>query len=188
MDQVIENERKCRNTESLVLDASGKEQKPTKPAKTPGAPGKRQQQQQGNGGNTSPATPRTQSGGPGGSTKSPGKGDEKGKKGKRSQGKQGDSSGGSDSEARSNKGKPLSQYDGKYMTELPPAEQCCVYWLWVKKDGTSMCNNHREGKDCKLPHKPNPSDAAKKTKQYAKLFAEHGQPNGPPKGVAGKAS
>ena len=186
MDRLIEDERKRRNTDSLVLDASGKEQRPPKqvaPAATHGSGG-------GGGGGGGGG-----SGGPG-RGKGDGKGGKKGDKGGKNGGGRGNGKGpdgkptksppqsprsdsGSDSEG--GKGKRTRDFEGLNIKDLEPDQKCCAYWFWHDANtGKSRCKNHREGRECPAPHLDKATNGIKKTKVWKKCQASYGHPNGPP--------
>ena len=176
IDKLVSDDRKRRNTESLVLDASGKPQTPKE--KKPGAPGRRK----GNGGEGDPATttagPAVAGGsGPDPKGKGKGKGKDKGKDGKKR--KKGDAKpGGGSSGSESD----TNQWPGKTIAEIPEAERCCAYYLWVKEDGTSRCSKFNAGKPCNAPHTLKPSKAMLESKVVAKLKDKFGKPNCPASG------
>ena len=183
IDKLIDDDRKKRNTESLVLDASGKEQKPKK---QPGAPGRRKKGEDQGG----DADDSTRSAMPGVPSDSKGKGKGKGKDGK-GKGKGGkDGKGDAQQQASgyessgSYKGKPAKEYAGKSPSELPEADRCCAHFLWVRKDGTSFCKKFNQGVECYAQHVP-PSKcpkAMKSTNTFNKLKTEHGPMNCPESG------
>ena len=79
--------------------------------------------------------------------------------------------------------KQLKDYPGKDISEIPESERCCCQYLWVKKDGTSVCWKYAAGKHCPNgKHLTKPTEAMKGTKVFAKLKAERGAPNVPAKG------
>ena len=188
IDKLVADDRKRRNTESLVLDASGKEQRPDKQPKQPGAPGKRQQQ----GGDANPThTPGAPAVSGGNDQAGKGKGKGKGKDGKgKKRGNANDSDGGDTNHSGSEAGwqqaktkKKTAEYDGKEISEVPEADRCCAHYLWVRKDGWSLCRNFAKGRQCPNgKHVTNPSKAMTETKVYARLVAENGRANVPANG------
>ena len=166
---MVSDNRRKRNTESLILDASGKEQR----SKKPGAPGPRKGA---DGPGKSPP-----GGSPDDSLKPKGKGDGKGGK---KRGKRGDgvAPGGADSDKD---GYATDTFPGKAIKDIPAAERCCVFYLWARKDGKSQCKAARDGKACKTPHCDKPSKAMLESKVYAKYCQLWGKPNGPAKPASG---
>ena len=187
IDKLIAEDRKRRNTESLVLDASGQEQK--LPKKQPGAPGRRKKGD-GQGGD---ADPPVKPGAPGvlgdggGKGKGKGKGKEKGKNkgGERDAASQqaqdsGYESSGSDRSTR----KRVADFPGKAPKDLPEDQRCCAHFLWVRPDGTSFCKKFNKGVECHARHLP-PSKcpkAMKGTNTWAAMRARHGEMNCPEAG------
>ena len=170
VDKLVADNRRRRNTESLVLDASGKEQR----QKKPGAPGPRKEP---------PSGKAPPGGSPDGPTKPhKGKGDGKGKGKDRKKRAQG---GGAASDTESDGGYATDQFPGKAISEIPEADRCCVFYLWARKDGKSQCKNARNGKACKYPHCEKPSKAMLDSKLYAKYSQLWGKPNGPAKPASG---
>ena len=189
IDKLIADDRKRVNTESLVLAASGKEQQP-RTAK--GAPGTRKAAKQAAAaaaaaaGNHHPAAP--------GLTTSPkgGKGKGKGKDGK---GKGKNAANGYDSGAESDGTgrKKTSDFQGKPVAEVPKDKRCCLHYLWVRKDGPSLCDAYNKGIACwKGPHLKRGTPEMLATNLYARMKSEHGKPNcpadGPPKKPAAPAA
>ena len=175
IDKLVADDRKRRNTESLVLEASGKHQTPKEPKK-PGAPAGTKQPK---GGGDATTTTTAAPGVTGGLTQDPkgkGKGKGKGKDGKKGKGK-GDGKSGNASGSESDGGWP-----GKTIAEVPEADRCCAHYLWVRKDGSSLCSKFNAGKPCHAPHTLKPSKAMLETKVVAKLKHKFGPPNCPASG------
>ena len=175
IDKLVADDRKRRNTESLVLEASGKHQTPKE--KKPGAPGRRKGHEGGGDATTTTSAGPATAGGHAQDPKGKGKG--KGKKGKEGKkGKKGDDNSGNASGSDSESG----QWPGKTIAEIPEAERCCAHYLWVKKDGSSLCSKFNAGKECHAPHTLKPSKAMLESKVYAKLKHKFGPPNCPASG------
>ena len=181
VDKLVADDRKRKNKESLVLEASGKPQAP--PKKQPGAPGPRKR---GDADANTPAAPGVTGGGkPGSDGKGKGKG--KGKKGDgKGPGKnQGSWSDGGNTDAESDpkgKGNPkkkTEEYPGKKVEDIPKDQRCCIHYCWVKKDGTSFCYKFNKGIQCHAPHLVKPTKAMMETKVYNRLKDQHGPPNCP---------
>ena len=107
----------------------------------------------------------------------------KDKDGKKHQGSWADG-GNTDTEGAKGKGKQkrTDEYPGKKIEDIPEADRCCAHYLWVKKDGTSLCSKFNAGKQCHAPHTLKPSKAMLETKVVAKLKHKFGPPNCPASG------
>ena len=150
MDQMVMDDRKRRNNESLVRAASGKDQQPPrKPQATPGpkstAPG---------------VTPDPKKG-----KKGDGKDKKKGKPGS-SSGSDSES-GGSASDTNNPFARPLSEFKGTDIAEVPAEQLCCLHHCW------GIC---KRGEKCKHNHLDKCTAAMRGTKSYARLLAFYGDP------------
>ena len=167
MDKLIRDTRRRRNAESLVLEASGKEQPSKHKVSVPAAM-------------LPDAVPAMAALSPGVPSPSPdpkkGKGKGKGGKGK------GKGQSGSDSET----GYATDQYPGTAINDIPEAERCCVFHLYVDKNGETCCKPTKNGKPCKMQHLQQPTKAMLNSKVYTKYCTLWGQPNAFP-AVAGGA-
>ena len=72
-------------------------------------------------------------------------------------------------------------------------KRCCLHYLWVRKDGTSLCDCFNKGIACwKGPHLAKATPEMLTTKIYARMKHEHGKPNcpegGPKKAPAAPAT
>ena len=151
---MVKNVRHERNFQSLVLDASGKEQIPAKPKTV--MPGQRLGPEQPGG--KSGDSPSGGRGGGGGAVDGGGggKGDKGGKKGGRG-GKRG--GGGADSEAES------------MHSSIPPDQRCCIRSLWGK------CPMKPE--ECTYGnHLTIPTEFVKRHQMYQDWVKKYGDPPG----------
>ena len=169
IDKIIDDDRMRRNNESLVLAASGKEQKPTKPAAPTGRIG------DGGGG---------ASGGGGAGGKAGGKGGKESKGGRNGKKQSGTSSGESsesDSESSSGKGpyaKSLDDFKGTLIKDVPQDQLCCLHFAW------GLC---KRGDKCNYPHIEACTPAMRKTKNFKRLADYYGSPEDYKKRAAAKA-
>ena len=163
----------------MVLAASGKEQAPKGPK---AAPGTRKAAEQAAAaaaaaaaaGSTHPAAP--------GLTTSPkgGKGKGKGKDGGKKGGKGGNNGYDSGAESDGSGRKKTSDYPGKPLADVSKEKRCCLHYLWVRRDGTSLCDAFNKGIACwKGPHLQKGTPEMLATNVYARVKAEHGKPNCP---------
>ena len=66
---------------------------------------------------------------------------------------------------------------------MPEADRCCLQYLWVNKDGHSLCWAYNRGKECPHGrHIVDPPKSVMQTKLYARLKDQHGKHNVPKKG------
>ena len=84
--------------------------------------------------------------------------------------------------------KKTSEFQGKDLDSVPAEKRCCLHYLWIRKDGTSLCDSYNKGIACwKGPHLARATPEMLATKIYARMKHEHGKPNcpsdGPPKKV-----
>ena len=162
IDRIITDDRMRRNNESLILAASGKEQKPPKQA-TPGL-------KDGGGG-----------GGGGRGGKADGKGGKTGRNGKKPTGGSTSNASDSDSESESGKGpysKPLDDFKGTLIKDVPEDQLCCLHFAW------GLC---KRGDNCKYPHVDACTPAMRKTKNFKRLAHYYGNPEDYKKKAAAKA-
>ena len=127
IDTMVEDARFKRNAESLVIQASGKEQKPrpAKPAKPTDGGGKGGKGGKDGNAETPPKDPK----GKGKGDKDKGKGKGKGKD-KTSSGSESDGS--------------KKRTDGKTTKEIPPDQMCCIKNLWGKCERNPSPHAHRD--------------------------------------------
>ena len=151
IDQVIADKRRRRNTESLILDASGKPQTPKKPT----APGPKKE----------PKAPPPKSGNPGGGGNPSGPATKSPKKEGKGSGK-------------SDKDKAAEKAAWDEFKKIPESDRCCLYYLWKDAKGFSRCNR---GESCPHGHKSTPSKAVMGSKIYAIYAERYGERNGPGK-------
>ena len=155
MDKVIADVWRKRNSNSLVHEASGKEQPSKHKVSAPATA-------------TPDAVPAAAVVPKGTPPPSPGLKKGKGKgKGK------GQSGSGSDSET----GFGTDQYPGVEIKDIPEDQRCCIFHLYVDKNGASCCKTAKSGKECKMQHLPHATKAMLKSKVYNKYCALWGMPN-----------
>ena len=160
MDTMIVDQRDKRNTQSLILQASGKEQPPPK------------------------ASGKVAKGGPDGESKTPkggGKGkdgDKGGKGGGKGKGADGKKKGdGKGSKKSTGSGSDSEKSGGKATSEIPKDHMCCVSHLWGR------CQKA----DCPYAHRDQPTKGIKEHWLYVKNLKRLGPPTGPKPAAQGAA-
>ena len=181
IDRLVAGDRRKVNVDSLTLVASGKEQRPKK---VPGAPAGRQQ------GERDPPPPKRTPGGGGGGSGAQGSGqvpkdpkDPKGKGKGKGKDKKDRGNTGTDSEGEKTGFKPTASYPGTNVKDVPKEQQCCLLYLWVKRDRSSFCKHFNQGKECPYGrHITQCPPAMRETNLFNRLVGQHGQPNVPKAG------
>ena len=165
IDTLVAKARQKRNTESLVLDASGREQIPERPGRS-AMPGRVSDQDSRQDGPPETGGSQLQGGNPGaeGSHADGGKGGRR--RGKRQQRDTESEAGGSVAGGAPDTPRSSS------LTMVPADHKCCIKHLWGKCADPEKCPYG--------PHLAKPTEGIKRHPFYQTLLKELGEPRGPP--------
>ena len=149
IDTLVSKERQRRNTQSLVLEASGKDQAPQPPKKSALAASHQQVNQE---------TVAQDAG----ESPTQGGGQPARRKGNKGGGAQ---SAGGPTPGATPHGSPRG------LKGIPNDSRCCIKHLWSRCTNPLPC--------CFGPHLDKPTDAIKEHKFYQTMLKDHGEPTGP---------
>ena len=168
IDTLVSKAQQKKNTESLVLDASGLDQTPARPTR-PAMPGQRQDPP--GDGTVRPERPA------GGSSVTAGGGNDGPKGGGKRRGKKGRGNGGDETDVGTN---PSDGDARSVNASIPQDQKCCIKHLWGKCPNPESCIFGL--------HLDRPTEGIKQHGYYKQLVARLGEPTGPAAASSAAAS